>query len=407
MPLHLLGKKSWNVYNQDNIDRVRRDEATARAREEEEERRMQEVDAERRIQLLRGKQVDPLPLAPAADIGARDDGTAGRDRKRRKLVGEDDTQRDIRLAKRDTVAMDLRNFDQQSVARKSSGAPLMGKDGHINLFPQEGSRHQVQKNPEAEAEAAKKKREFEDQYTMRFSNAAGFKQGIKKPWYSSLQPEAEEATEEVGKDVWGNDDKGRKDRERRRREDEDPLLVMTKGVSGLKEVESERRKWKDERQKEFRDMERDSRRRRRRDSYELEEFSLDPQTSSNLAETPDERRMKTTPKNRPRHTRSRSRSWSRSRSRNRERYSGHRSHAHRNADDKSRHSEHSSRHKRRLSPAAKDDSMARLRRERDEREKKERAKAAALLAKAQKGDKPAWVKGPGRYSAQFADQQGI
>ena len=33
MVLHLLGKKSWNVYNTDNVERVRKDEAEARARE--------------------------------------------------------------------------------------------------------------------------------------------------------------------------------------------------------------------------------------------------------------------------------------------------------------------------------------------------------------------------------------
>ncbi|KAH0559287.1 hypothetical protein GP486_004194 [Trichoglossum hirsutum] len=382
MPLHLLGKKSWNVYNKDNIDRVRRDEANARAREEEEERRMQEADAERRIQLLRGKQVDPLLSAPATDIDARDDGTARRGSKRRKLAGEDDTQRDIRLAKQDTGVMGLRTYDSQSAARRSSDAPLVGKDGHINLFPQEGSRQQVQKNPEAEAEAAKKKREFEDQYTMRFSNAAGFKQGIKRPWYSSLHPESGEAIEEVGKDVWGNDDKGRKDRERRRIENEDPLQAIRKGVSGLKEVENERRKWREERQKEIRDMGRDSRRRRKRDSYEPEDFSLDSQTRSNPVENTDGRSARKAPR-----------------------------HRHRNAEHKLRHSElhSSSRHERKPSPTAKDgdNDMARLRRERDEREKKERLRARALVAKAQEADKPAWVKGAGRYSTQFADQQGV
>jgi hypothetical protein len=339
---------------------------------------MQEADAGRRIQLLRGLQVDKqLP----ADIGARDGSTAGRDRKRRKLAGEDDTQRDIRLAKQDTGAM------VPAMARRSSDAPLAGKDGHINLFPQE-PRFQVQKNPEAEAEAAKKKREYEDQYTMRFSNATGFKQGTRKPWYSSLQSEIEESA--AGKDVWGNDDKGRKDRERKRMEDEDPLLAIRKGVSELKEVEGERRKWKEEREKEFRNMERDSGRRKKRNSYELEDFSLDHQTRGSLV---DRRIAKTGSQ---RHNRSRSRS------RSSERSHGHHSHGHKKTDHKPRHSEHNSRHKRRAPSSAKDDNMARLRQERDEREKKGRLKTAALL-KAPEGDKPAWVKGPGRYSTQFAD----
>ena len=61
MPLHLLGKKSWNVYNTDNVERVRRDEADARAREEAAEQLMQEQDAERRIALLRGEEPPAVP----------------------------------------------------------------------------------------------------------------------------------------------------------------------------------------------------------------------------------------------------------------------------------------------------------------------------------------------------------
>ncbi|KAI9783947.1 MAG: hypothetical protein M1839_002892 [Geoglossum umbratile] len=398
MPLHLLGKKSWNVYNQDNIDRVRRDEASAKAREEEEERRMQEADAERRIQLLRGQHVAPLPPISAAGIHTQDGSTAGRDRKRRRVAGEDDTQRDIRLAREDnTDAVALRNLESPAVAKKSSDAPLLGRDGHINLFPQEGSRVQAQKNPEAEAEAAKKKREYEDQYTMRFSNAAGFKQGTGKPWYASLQPKPEDAVEPAGKDVWGNDDKQRKDRERRRMEDEDPLLAIRKGVSGLKEVENERRRWKEEREKEFNEMNRETSRRRRRDSCELEAFSLDPQISSNAAGNSDRGSTIPTSRRRPRHNLSKSRSQSRSRERSRK-------HSHKHRGHRLRHDGHTSRHKRNPSPAPeKTDNLARLRQERDEREKKEKLKAAAFLAKAREGDKPAWVKGTGRYSTQFAD----
>ncbi|KAI9765175.1 MAG: hypothetical protein M1840_007768 [Geoglossum simile] len=390
MPLHLLGKKSWNVYNQDNIDRVRRDETAAKAREEEDERRMQEADAERRIQLLRGRCAAPASNAQNGD-------TTGRDRKRRRLAGEDDTQRDIRLASLDASAMVLQSSESQAKVERSSNAPLVGKDGHISLFPQEGSHFQVQKNPEAEAEAAKKKREYEDQFTMRFSNAAGFKQGIEKPWYSSLQPKPEDTADPVGKDVWGNDDKGRKERGRRRMEDEDPLLAMRKGVTGLREVENDRRKWKEEREEEFREINRITSRRRRRDSYELETFSLDPPRNSNAAEDINRGGGTKLPTSHHRHRLDRSKSRSRERSR------GHHSHSHRHRDHRSRHDSHSSRHKRDASPA--DDSLARLRQERDERENKERLKTAAFLAKVREGDKPAWVKGTGRYSKQFADQQ--
>jgi len=49
-------------FNQDNIDKVRRDEAAAREKEEAEEQLMQERDAERRMQILRGEVPSPLPI---------------------------------------------------------------------------------------------------------------------------------------------------------------------------------------------------------------------------------------------------------------------------------------------------------------------------------------------------------
>lgn len=67
MPRHLLGKKSWNVYNTDNVERVRCDEAKAAEREELEEQRMQEIDAARRTALLRGE-TPPPRLSPATSL---------------------------------------------------------------------------------------------------------------------------------------------------------------------------------------------------------------------------------------------------------------------------------------------------------------------------------------------------
>ncbi|GFF93239.1 uncharacterized protein C5E4.10c [Aspergillus lentulus] len=237
MPLHLLGKKSWNVYNPENIARVRRDEAEAKAREEEEERRMQEIDAERRIQILRGERPSTPPPPPSAPSDTRRDRThgedAGRYRKRRRLAGENDTDRDIRLAREDAQLM-LAKREELAVS-KTSDAPLLDSTGHINLFPSEATRKPAEKNQEAEKEAADKNRSYEDQYTMRFSNAAGYRQPAgQMPWYSSSSRDVLAPDAMPEKDVWGNEDPMRQERERARLDANDPLAAIKRGVRQLK-----------------------------------------------------------------------------------------------------------------------------------------------------------------------------
>lgn len=243
---------------------------------------MQEADAERRIQILRGIPVvdaPPRSPSPARKERSRDkqeshDDGARRERKRRRIAGEDDTERDIRLALEDRAAMPSR---QEMSLKPSKGADvsLTDRNGHINLFPPQGSRRHASKNAEAEADATRKKREFEDQYTMRFSNAAGFKNAVgEKPWYHSMgtaadqrgenENEANGSAEPVSKDVWGNEDPRRKEREKARLAADDPLAVIQKGVSGLREVERERKKWKAEKEQETRELIREEKRRSRK-----------------------------------------------------------------------------------------------------------------------------------------------
>ncbi|KAL1627288.1 60S ribosomal protein L19B [Neofusicoccum ribis] len=184
MPLHLLGKKSWNVYNPANIERVRRDEAAAQVREEEAERRMDEYDAARRLAILRGER-PPSPPPDLLDEGQqpRRDG-ANRGPKRRRIAGEDDTDRDIRLA-RETAEQGREQQEQLikfSENKEANDAPLINREGHIDLFPVDHkAMRKAEKNAEREAEEARKRQEFEDQYTMRLSNAAG-RDGLGKPW---------------------------------------------------------------------------------------------------------------------------------------------------------------------------------------------------------------------------------
>lgn len=164
---------------------------------------------------------------------------------------------------------------------KTSSEPLTDAQGHINLFP--ANSQSKEKNAEAEAERAKTKREYEDQYTMRFSNAAGFKQCLDAPWYSTT---SSQEVEVLGKDVWGNDDIGRKEREKMRADANDPLAMMKRGVKQLRDVERSRKDWLAEREGELQELEameisRQSERRRRKrrrhkhDSDDLEGFSLD------------------------------------------------------------------------------------------------------------------------------------
>ena len=246
---------------------------------------MQEVDAERRIQILRGIRPDPLPETDESSVKAshhtRHDGRP--DRKRRRLAGEDDTDRDLRVAREKNEAA-LKSAKALATVPKTSDAPLTDLKGHINLFPEKGPKRKAPKNAEAEAEMAKEKKEYEDQYTMRFSNAAGFKESIsQRPWYSSTGNIAteEEALETVTKDVWGNEDPRRKERAQKKLMADDPMAIIQKGVSDLRQVEKERKKWQIERENEMNEIieseksrERKKRRRRAKED-ELEGFNLD------------------------------------------------------------------------------------------------------------------------------------
>ena len=265
---HLLGKKSWNVYNADNIERVRRDEAAAQAKEEAEEQRMQEVDAARRLAILRGEEPPPLEDDEASEtkqLGApeADDAVsravagASGVRRKRKRPGEDDTDFEMRLA---NERNETRYGELEHTKKPTSSAPITDHRGHIDLFGDERARAHAEKNDDSEREKKKKKQEQEDQYTMRFSNAAG-KDGTGNPWYS--QSELSHTTS--SKDVWGNDDPTRKERDAKRAISNDPLAMMKMGASKVREIKAERKKAQAEQHEELRKLRREQRHDRHRD----------------------------------------------------------------------------------------------------------------------------------------------
>lgn len=273
---------------------MRKDEAAAAAREEENERRMQEYDSERRLAILRGERPpSPPPDSETTGDAARPrkerhgDGHKG---KRRKLAGEDDTERDIRFAREDAGMVVAARERMANGTRRSTNAPLHDHDGHINLFPVDAkAARKAEKNAEVEAEKQKKNREYEDQYTMRFSNAAG-REGLERPWYANKAsasqmaiPGEEDRNGDAlveTKDVWGRPDPKRRDRDTMRASASDPLAFMKKAQVKLKDSDRDRQKWKEDRDREAWQLEKMHRaerreRRRRDDEDDLEGFSLD------------------------------------------------------------------------------------------------------------------------------------
>ena len=229
---------------------------------------MQEIDADKRIQILRGTYDESRnALQRTEDEAQRGFEVRSRgERKRRRIAGEDDTDREIRYAREDKSVLPAR-AEMQMISKKTSDAPLTDNQGHINLFPREDQSIKRTKNAEAEREKAQKKKEHEDQYIMRFSNAAGFKQAVEqRPWYeNSGNSEAPmEAVHTPSKDVWGNEDPRRKEREKIRMAADDPLISMRNGAAGVRHAEKERLRWTEEKRREIKELDKDERRRERR-----------------------------------------------------------------------------------------------------------------------------------------------
>lgn len=316
---HLLGKKSWNVYNADNIARVQRDEAAAAAAELAAEQRMQDVDAARRLAILRGETPPPLPEADDDDRTdnklqhkrGRDGSSGGFAPRKRKRAGEDDTDFEMRVAREQAevgarVAGELGSGTAGGVSKRQKqkdDVNIVDNRGHIDLVGPPPDTVGGGKNAEYEREAAQKKREAEFPITMRFADAAG-RDGLAsgQPWYIDGQPRQatgaaatqivtkEDQGEHIGtdppmKNVWGKDDPKRRGRDNSRMTANDPMAAMRAGAKKVRDIEKERRRDAEERKRELKQLygeehrEREKRRTREKthiyeDDHEREDRSL-------------------------------------------------------------------------------------------------------------------------------------
>lgn len=222
-----------------------------------------------REEIIEGKHVDRAKAKEKYDRN-----------KAKRRRGEDDTDRDLRLAREQI----LRPSDLQRASSKAThctdrdtDAPIMDHSGHIQLFapPKPRSKHS-EKNVEAESDRKRKEREFEDQYTMRFSNAAGNRRdGAQKPWYSGIEPLGRGDVHESGFNAFGRPDEGRKHRDEKRLQSSDPMAAMKVAQQKLREVARERDTSNREREKQRRALEWEDRRQSKIYEATIDEFSLD------------------------------------------------------------------------------------------------------------------------------------
>jgi hypothetical protein len=233
---------------------VRRDEAAAKAAEEAKEERMQEADAARRLAILRGEDPPPLPQEeeqphdPAA--GALVKGS-GRERftgekRKRKRVGEDDTDFEMRVARERAAEV--------AEPRRRSAAPLE----LAGLLDPAEQRELVKPPGRVEVEA-EKQRAAQRLANPVLKDALGIKED---PWFVKRRPG--EVAGEPGRDAWGNEDPGRKTRDSVRLDKNDPLAMMKRGAAKVREVTKERKREMEDRERELKMLRKEARRREKR-----------------------------------------------------------------------------------------------------------------------------------------------
>ncbi|RPB24923.1 hypothetical protein L211DRAFT_129864 [Terfezia boudieri ATCC MYA-4762] len=260
MPLHLLPKKSWNVYNADNIERVRHDEEIARKKEEEEETKMQQEDAERRMMELRKRALE-RQSGTVSSVGGGEGGgklltgsvSEESSMDSSGIKGNKAERRDALYAtgganrSGSTFHMQERQgYREDSFITPQVHKSLTDKSGHINFFAEHLSGPRKLSNPEKNLEHEKEKAEKEAKIAEQFNMALGKSAGELRPWYVNVDKVGEKQERRTEKQV-----EIEKRRDEKFKNINDPMAVMRRGVRQLKGVEEARKRIERERKYEL------------------------------------------------------------------------------------------------------------------------------------------------------------
>jgi len=187
------------------------------------------------------------------------------DKKRKRLPGEDDTDRDLRFAKEQQEKRSENAVARLRATRDDEAeAPMVDDKGHINLFPERKPKNSERGRKSELEKERKQQRDADEGYGMQLKDAWGHKDP-KGAWYMDKDGTVKDS---LGKDVWGNEDPRRRERQARRVVSSDPLAFMKQAQVQIKEGRRERE-----------DREREMRLSKTREEKELDDFSLDAKPS--------------------------------------------------------------------------------------------------------------------------------
>lgn len=199
---------------------MRRDEEQARIAEQNAERRGQDQDAADRLRLLRDDHI----RSEEPSTSSRESGYGKR---KREVQEEVEQQHD---------AVDTHRNYSSKRARSNQLSPESAMDK-----PAHRSKSDTSGDP------------LDQISNMRFRDAAGRGSESQRPWYNALS--LDDGKTAIGRDVWGNEDAGRQERDQKRLDANDPLLAMKKGVKQLKETEKQKAEWRRERERDLHEVE--------------------------------------------------------------------------------------------------------------------------------------------------------
>jgi len=273
---------------------VARDEALAEAAARDKSRLDRDREAESRMELLRGnaerRELDDVETPQALEDGAMSKEARGESRKRKRLPGEDDTDRDLRQAReRAEGVRDVAVARLRATKAEEADAPITDRRGNINLFPESVKGHGNRRRTEEDKEKARQK-EAEENMGMPLNQALG-RDGSARSWYMDADGTVKDRE---GRDVWGNEDPRRLKRDSQRVASADPLAFMKQAQTRLKEVQRERRV----REQEMQALP------RKRDAN-LEDFSLDGPAVEDPRESKHRSRQSSSRREKRRHERDR------------------------------------------------------------------------------------------------------